>query len=144
MANKSFIQRMRDLFSPKTTPSVRANKVSVDIRNVPKNIPLAGGGRLVNARSESAALSAIADAASRGKRIQITVTDNNYAPMNGAAQLYTGGRMMPNGIDATYLLEHMEDLGLGLDEMLNSHHSESGCGPLPELGDIALYTIREL
>ena len=139
MAKKSFIQRMRDLFSPKTTPSVRANKVSLYIRNVPKNIPLAGGGRLVNARSESAALSSIIN--NIEGRLQVTVTDVD----GNMHEIYTGGRVnRPNGISAKYLLDEMERRGLGLDEILSDHYSDNQYSDNSEIGAIALYTVRVL
>lgn len=144
MAKNDFIKNLRDLFKPKSRPTVRAEKLPDEARNVKKHIDMGANGKLTNVRSESAALTAIADAAQRGKRIQITVTDTNYSKSNGPAHLYTGGRMKPNGIDAEYLLNEMKKAGMGLDEMLVHHHTTSSCGPLPELEDIALYTIREM
>lgn len=124
----------------KARPVVKAPKVSEELKSIPR-VTYAGGNKIMTVRSEQAAYKAIQDAARHDKRVIITVYGRDGQPHT----IYvspTSKTRYGAGATAQWILDQMDDNGLSLDEQLELNYSEGSCGPLPEIGDIAVYQIQ--
>ncbi len=126
----------------KARPAVKASKLSEELRSIPR-VTYVGGNKIMTVRSEQAAYNAIQEAARFDKRVIITVYGRDGQPHT----IYVSPTSVTRygaGATASWILDQMEANGLSLDEQLEFDYASGSCGPLPEIGDIAVYQIQFL